>query len=585
MNPGELFARAAGALPETVRERLDGDAPLDWAALEDLRTALELGDAVRGRQRLPPQVEALVHRLVRDVGIVPADVSDGVERQRTASAWIHWVTVEADGESYQLRNDRSGEVHVGVHPEALIGYATLGLELAAVVHEASERWFQTGERRRAAPEEARNALAECAVRMHTHLRAQPEAISGHPTTASLARTLEYAWNTQSAEVRAALSDVRGDDAAEAHAPRRCYYSPAAGHRLSGCDAGEMRWLRALAGQARASVREEEGAEHFPSPAAAAAERSPSWSGPAPETFAAGAEEPGHRREAGAKAPEPAPEMEVEVEVEVAELERTASRLPEEIRRRMGEAYGAGTARALGRLRSAPEVERLRTEMGADAPGRSTPTWLERLAAALLLDVGAQTRSGLRTGAMQLRRRPGSENEYQGTETGTGVALRLAPVGLVQQVRLGLTFAQDAWAGLTGLRNAGKEGSWALAEAEAGNRRLETGEREMLEAAQEIGRALDDLERAFAGTHGARGPTALEEAAMAAEALRRVGPTTRTAAGWPGGAEAPNARDPKDVRRLANVAEALHGEIRVVANQLIAGWIAEAQAYGEGRRRA
>ena len=567
MNPGELFARAAGALPETVRERLDGAAPLDWAAFEDPGAALELGDTVRGRRRLPRAVEALVHRLVRDVGIVPADVSDGVERQRTASAWIHWVTVEADGESYQLRNDRSGEVHVGVHPEALIGYATLGLELAAVVHEASERWLDAGERRRAAPEGARNALAECAVRMHTHLHAQPEAISGHPTTASLARTLEYAWNTQSAEVRAALSDARGDGAAEAHAPRRSYYAPTAGHRLSGCDAGEMRWLRALAGRAQASAREEE------------AERSPSPPGAVPETAAAGAVEPGRRRELGAKAPDPAPDK------EAAELERTANRLPEEVRRRMGEAYGAGTERALARLRSAPEVERLRAELGADAPDRSLPTWLDRLAAALLLDVGAQTRSGLRTGAMQLRRRPGSENEYQGAETGTGVVLRLAPVGLVQQVRLGLAFAQDAWTGLTGLRNAGKEGTWALAEAEAGSRRLEAGEREMLEAAQEIGRALDDLERAFAGTHGERGPTALEEAAMAAEALRRVGPTTRTAAGWPGGAEAPNARDPKDVRRLAIVAEALHGEIRVVANQLIAGWIAEAQAYGEGRRRA
>ena len=569
MNPGELFARAAGTLPKAVRERLDGDAPLDWAALEDPRTASELGDAARGRLRLPTPVEALVHRLVRDVGIVPADVAEGLERQRTASAWIHWVTVEADGESYQLRNERSGEVHVGVHPETLIGYAALGLELAAAVHETSERWLEAGERGRAAPEGARDALADCAARMYTHLRAHPEAISGHPTTASLARTLEYAWNTQGAEARAALSDLRIDGVSEAHAPRRCYYSPAAGHRLSGCDAGEMRWLRALAGHARAGVVVE------------GTERPPPPSENAPETSAAAhGEAPGRRPEGGPRtAPEPAPER------EVAELERTAQRLPEEVRRRMGEAYGSGTARALERLRSAPEVARLRAELGADAPGRSLPTWLDRLAAALLLDVGAQNRSGSRTGAMQLRRRPGAENEYQGAETGTGLVLRLSPTGLVRQVRLGLAFARDAWTGLTDLRSAGREGSWALAEAEAGNRSIEAGEREMLEAAQEIGRALDDLERAFKGVHGDRGPTALEEAAMAAEALRRVGPTTRTAAGWPGGAEAPNARDPRDVRRLANVAEALHGEIRVVANQLIAGWIAEAQAFGAGRRRA
>lgn len=70
--------------------------------------------------------------------------------------------------------------------------------------------------------------------------------------------------------------------------------------------------------------------------------------------------------------------------------------------------------------------------------------------------------------------------------------------------------------------------------------------------------------------------------MAAEALRTVGPTIRTAAGWPGAAEAPDARDPVDVAQIAAVAEALHGQIHTIANRLIAGWIAEAQAYDERR---
>ena len=70
--------------------------------------------------------------------------------------------------------------------------------------------------------------------------------------------------------------------------------------------------------------------------------------------------------------------------------------------------------------------------------------------------------------------------------------------------------------------------------------------------------------------------------MAAEALAKVGPTVRTAAGWPGAAQAPNARDPEDVARIAAVAESLHGDIRTVANRLIAGWVAEVPPYGENQ---
>ena len=50
----------------------------------------------------------------------------------------------------------------------------------------------------------------------------------------------------------------------------------------------------------------------------------------------------------------------------------------------------------------------------------------------------------------------------------------------------------------------------------------------------------------------------------------------------GAAPAPNARAPEDIARIATVAEGLHGEIRVIANRLIAGWVAEVQAYRESR---
>ena len=57
-----------------------------WTVLEDARTGTELGKAVRARRRLPKRVEVLVHRLIRDVGIVPADLAAGAERAFRARA-------------------------------------------------------------------------------------------------------------------------------------------------------------------------------------------------------------------------------------------------------------------------------------------------------------------------------------------------------------------------------------------------------------------------------------------------------------------------------------------------------------------
>ena len=231
MNPDELFTRTVAMLPGAVRERLDAEFPLDWVVLEDAATGAGLGKALRACQRLPEPVEVLVNRLIGDVGIVPADLAAGVERQGSAVAWIHWVTIEADGESYLLRNDRTGEVHAGVRPEAVAGYATLGMELATAVHDAVERWLQAGRHYRATAPDERSPLTQCAVRMHEHLQAEPEANSVERPSVRLARTLELAWNTQSVEERAALSGIRLGTARGACAPRRSHYAPMSAYRL------------------------------------------------------------------------------------------------------------------------------------------------------------------------------------------------------------------------------------------------------------------------------------------------------------------------------------------------------------------
>ena len=577
MRSGELFTRAVTVLPSSVRERLDGDAPLDWTLLEDPATGAELEEALRKHQRLPASVEVLVRRLILDLGIAPADLAQGEEREGSSGAWINWVTLEAEAGSYRLGNERSGRVHCGVRPEALAGYATLGLELAAAVHDASERWMDAGARHEEAGGEG-TTLAQCAVHMRKFLDGRSEEAPATRSAARAARILERAWNIQSAETRAALSGVRLSTARGARAPKRNWYAPAMGYRLNAFDSGEIRWLRALAERAATGRLEE-------APAAA-----PSLASLDSAAETAGGATRSARSGSGGKGPGPSAALALDSrsrdllpEAEVAELERVANHLPGAVQRRMGESYGAEVAQALARFQNPREIEIVHAEISQAASGSHEVRWLEGLAAALLEDAGAQTREGRRTGSVRLGPRQEPDGGHRATEIETGAFGDLSPVALVEQIRLSLLFAQDAWTGLMALRSAGKEGDWTLNEAEAGTNELAAGENETLEAAREIGQALERIQRAFGDAHGEREPSALEQATMAAETLRRVGPTVRTAAGWPGGADAPEARSPEDIARIASVAEALHAEIRSIANRLIAGWIAEVQAYGESRR--
>ena len=577
MNSGELFTRTVTVLPVAVRERLDGDHPLDWPRLEDAETGVALDEAARIHRRLPSPVEALARRLIQDLGIVPADLAAASERRGAASAWIPWVVLEAEAGSYQLRNERSGRVHTGIRPEALAGYVTLGLELEAAIHEASERWMEAGERFEAAAEGEQAPLAQCAVRMRAHLLSEFGEMPVRRSAAHAARILERAWNSQSVEVRAALAGVRLSTARGARAPRKNHYAPATGHRLNACDSGEVRWLRALAERAVMGRAEESPARGAGAVALRAVEDSKGASADPDHASSRARGAPPNLLLLGTNPEELAPDT------EVAELERVANHLPGAVQRRMGEAYGADVAQALARFQNPRESDAVRAEIAGAVSGQNVPQWLEELASALLEDTGAQTRAGKRTGSMRLGPRQEPRGGHRGTEVETGATGSITPVGLVEQVRMSLAFAHDAWTGLMALRSAGKEGDWTLNEAEAGTNELAAGQHETLEAAREVGQALERIQRAFGDAHGERAANALEQAAMAAETLRTVGPTIRTAAGWPGGAEAPEGRSPEDIARIASVAEALHGEIRSIANRLIAGWIAEVQAYGESRR--
>ena len=583
MNTEKLFTRAVSALPQAVRQRLDSGTPLDWSVLEDPGTGARLAEAARTHGRLPEAAEDLVNRLVGDVGIVPADLAEGAERWRDPAAWTVRAAIEAEGESYRVRNIHSGEVHAGVRPEAVAGYAMLALEIAAAVHEAAERWNEAGERHAEAAGGASSLLGLCAVRMRERLRSPAEADAQRRTTAGLADMLERAWNTQDLKTRAALSAIRlhggrgmrGTRGAQA--PRRSYYAPMTSYRLRSFDLGEILWLRALAEQAVEAASAESREEERPRVSTPAAPP-PVAAPPRPATaevsdandisalearIRAANEGTGRLLQLGSPLDELAPER------ELSGLVEAAGGLPEGVRRRMREAYGIGFAHALSRLRSTDDAEAVRAELEKALARQGVPRWLEELATALLADAGAQTREGTRTTGIRLHPDEEPASGYRAIEIEGGAAGRLTALGLVEQVRLSLVFATDAWRGHSAMRSAGREGGWTLDKGEAEGGAFSVEERETLEAARRMEQALDRIQRG----RGFDAPTALEEASMTADTFRGIGTATRNAAGWPGGAEVPDSRVPGDVERIAIVSEALHERIRSIANKHIASWIA------------
>ena len=456
-----------------------------------------------------------------------------------------------------------------------------------------------------------------ASRMSAHLRAAPKPCTGSRTTAVLADILETAWIAQSLRQRAELSTaVPPNRAHDARAPLKS-------DRLHAYDLSEIRWLRALAerpgrgapeparrdvptlsepaasgvpdavGEDRPQAAPVRAASAEPDPdqldlgreladldrlvqlgagegRAAAEPINPSGAMPGDEVVSLNMTALEARIGAGSAVAlelgsEPGA---IALEDEFTQLVLGASELSGPIRRRLAEAYGIDSIQALTRLQDQREVDAARAEMTAANGGLRAPRWLEDLAATVLIDAGAETREGLRTASLRLDPAEGPDGGYLVTEEVTGAQGKLPLAGLVEQLRIGLRFARNASTALTLLGNAGKEGSWALREMVNGNRELAPGEGDMLQAAQQIGYALDAILDARPDPNHA--PSASEQASIAADALVTVGPTIRAAAGWPGAAKAPNAGNPEDIVRIAAVAEVLQRHVRALSNRLIAG---------------
>ena len=648
MDTAELFARTVASLPEAAKRRLDGDAPLDWAVLEDPRTGVDVAEAARAHRRLPGAAETLVERLIGDVGIVPADVVAAMEREGAANAWLRRVAIEPDGESYRLRNEPTGETCAGIPPEALAGYATLALDLIAAVHEASERWVEAGDRFGPAVGTGLSLLARCAIRMGSRLRAMAETGPRLRPTGSLAQALEDGWNSQSLSDRAELSTaIRLSTARGACAPRQCHFAPLNGYRAHGCDLAEVRWLGALAERAMRGApaydgeRASAGADPETTVSATAEEEAlaaeigrltaradrgaePPFAPPPdadPDEYALSRELADLRRVAdrhpageGAVAPvrtgaqasagkdvasldmtaleaqiwaetTDAFELgsdpgELTLDGQLASILHAARRLPDPLKRRLGELHGVGAEQALARLRDPRDADVMGAELQAAAAGGPVPRWLEDLAGALLADAGACTRGGLRTGSLCIDPEGGSHGGYVVTELRTGAQASLTLLGLIEQTHQGLGFVHDASVGLTTLENAGKEAGWTLTEGVGANIRLAGIERETLEAATHIERTIGRIRDTCSHLH--RAPSAIEQASIVADALTTVGPTVRAAAGWPGAVGPPDPRNPGHVARVAEVAETLHGDIKSISNRLIAGRMAVAATYEDQR---
>ena len=627
------FTLCVTSLPEAARERLDAESPLDWTALEDPATGNELVQAVRDRRRLPEPVEALVARLIGEVGVVPDDLAAGVERTGAASAWLGHLSIEPDGESYRLRNRLDGAVLAGIRPETVAGYAALALALATVVRETAGLWIEAGERH--AADDSPVTLARCAVAMNGRLKALAEDGPSAVSTATLSGALEDAWNAQGLEMRAELATAdRPVPEPGACAPRPRFLAPAMSYRLHACDPGEMRWLRALAEWAGAPAEEagsEETASRIPlvdEPSAACEIGPEATPGPAgsgtvepfrnepgsdPDDLGLGEELAELQRTADRLASAPgavsvaraaadsgagkesasldmtALEMEIRangapalefcadpegsrLDEELARLKEAVTRLPDAVRRRLGETHGVGLAQAAARLRDAADGDTILPVPGAGIAQDRPPGWLEELAATVLADAGAETGEGVRTGSLRLDPAEDPEDGYLALEMASGMQGRLTLPGLIRQAHRGLAFARQASTALVVLRTAGAESGWTLDEGPNGTGLLAS-ERETLEAARQIQRALDRLREARGEPHRPR--TALEQAAMAAEAMRTVGPTVRAAAGWPGALGPPDPRNPDDVARMAAFAETLHEAVRSICDRQIAGGMAAA----------
>ena len=415
--------------------------------------------------------------------------------------------------------------------------------------------------------------------MSEHLQAYLEPGAGRPTTAGLASVLERAWNTQGFKTRAALSVIRVRAGRDARALHRSYYAPLSGYRLHAYDPSEIRWLRALAEQAATAVdadKQDEQVASIESKTTTVKRVAPADDKPVSDIYALEARIRAANEETGTLQLGSVPE-DLAVDGELSELLDAANRLPSAVRRRMRESYGIGFAQALSRLRNSEDSQTVESEIRAAISERRVPRWLHDLASALLMDAGARTRYGACTASVRLHRGEESDACYRAVDSETGAVGQLTPLGLIEQVRLGFTFAMDAWRGHTALRSAGKESGWILDKGEAEGSDFSPEEREVLEAARRIELMLDRIQRA----HGKQAATALEEALMTAEAFRGVGPKTCIAAGWPDTAEIPDPRSPQEVARIAAVAEALHEDIRSIANKLIASWVAVAKDYAAG----
>lgn len=579
MSPHERFTGAVAALPGPVREWLDVGTPLGWSVLGDAATGDAVYKAARRHQRLPHEVEVLVERLIREVGIMPADVAASAEAGRSSSAWVHAVAVEPEGQSYRIRNTISGEIHTPVRPDAVAGYATLALELAATAFDAVEQWIDAGERFQAA-DVAPSYLKNCAIEMCANLRSAPpsraETDARRGTLARLADTLERTWNDQSLEARSALSAVRLSTAGGAHAPAENHYAPMSGHRLRAYSLGEMRWLRALAGRAVATAPRVErkeapllrivGSEIVESDEIAAKDPALTSLEVLEARIRADIEQTGTiglGSDAGS----------LTLDGELGELTRTARGLSGAVKRHLGNSYGIDLAQTLARLADSDLTEAVHAEIAESARRKTLPAWLKTLAAALLTDAGAQTTDGTRTAAMRLEANERPEGGYTAVEPETGTVGHLTLPGLVEQTRLGLSFAQDVWTGLRLFRNIGREGTWTIAEAETGSRKLEAGERETLDAARRIDRILKGAQRAYSRAHG-QAPSTMEQASLLVGVLAEIGPEIRAAAGWTDAAGTPNPRDPKDTSRIVEAAKALEKEVRAISNSFIAGGITD-----------
>lgn len=410
-----------------VRERLNGDQPIDWATLESTQTIEATALALTQETRLPKSIERLCGRMAAKLGMCPHDIATRTARTTSLEQWSLDIALEARAETYVAINTRTAKRVIDIEGGALCGYAVLALELATLIASCAEQW------REIANNGHRDTIVfGWAKRMRKEIaKLEPER---EPSIHEIGCAIERAWNTQWLDTRATLAKRRMKNTRDLSPPQCAHYAPKHGFRLQAGNPGALRWLKALAREVESEAFADESANR-------------------------NGEEATQDSTAQLRPKAPAPGT-------AGELMRAASKLPGSARRRIAETYGQTTEKVIEQAHSTEGAEALIEQVMNAQPGAHQSIWA---ITAIIADATAPS--------IQVESRRGELKEYE-------------QHSLLAALIAALKHTADTTRTASALVRAGAEAEWAREEASSNENCVAESDAEMLEAAERLGAAME-----------------------------------------------------------------------------------------------